>query len=191
MDSTSPGILILAAGKGSRYIASGGSGNKLLASMGDDAPTVIETVIGQAKLSGLPVALVTRPDYLAVRQHAEKAGVQIVLCDSGGSGESIAAGVEMTAHWNGWIITLGDMPWLTVDHYRLVKQALEQGAAQVRLTYKEKPGHPVGFAGRYAEALRNLQGDEGARALLDPRLLVTLAADADVQRDLDVVAKPR
>lgn len=191
MDSTAPGILILAAGKGSRYIASGGSGNKLLASMGDDAQTVIETVIGQAKLSGLPVALVTRPDYLAVRQHAEKAGVQIVLCDSGGSGESIAAGVEMTAHWKGWIITLGDMPWLTVDHYRLVKQALEQGAAQVRLTYKEKPGHPVGFAGRYAEALRNLHGDEGARALLDPPVLVTLAADANVQRDLDVVAKPR
>ncbi|MBY4840421.1 NTP transferase domain-containing protein [Pantoea sp. DY-5] len=191
MDSATPGILILAAGKGSRYIASGGSGNKLLASINDDAPTVIETVIEKAKLSGLPVALVTRPDYLAMRQHAVKAGVQLVLCESGGSGESIAAGVAMTAHWNGWIITLGDMPWLTVDHYRQVKEALEKGAAQVRLTYKGKPGHPVGFAGCYAEALRNLQGDEGARALLEPRLLVTFEADAAVQRDFDVVAKPR
>lgn len=191
MITSSAGILILAAGQGSRYIASGGSGNKLLASMGDEAKSVIETVIEQAKLSELPVALVTRPDYLAVQEHAERAGMQLVLCESGGSGESIAAGVAMTDRWNGWIITLGDMPWLTAAHHRRVNQALEQGAAQVRFTYKGKPGHPVGFDRRYAEALRHLRGDEGARALLDARLLVTLEADADVHRDIDVVAKSR
>jgi len=187
MKQTTPGILILAAGKGSRYIASGGSGNKLLASMGDGELTVIETVIEQAKLSGVPVALVTRPDYLAVRKHAETAGVQVVLCESGGSGESIAAGVAATGNWQGWIIALGDMPWIGAPDYQQVLSALEQGAAQVRLSNKGKPGHPVGFNHSFAEALRNLSGDEGGRSLLHPKLLLTLEANADVGRDIDVV----
>jgi molybdenum cofactor cytidylyltransferase len=186
MTNSTPGILILAAGKGARYLASGGSGNKLLTPHAGQK-TVIETVIAQARLSGLPVALVTRPDAIAVRQHAEQAGVPVVLCDSHGSGESIAAGVAMTGDWQGWIITLGDMPWLTVQHYRQVMTALAQGAVQVRLTHRGQPGHPVGFNHTFADALRDLRGDEGARSLLNPTLLLTLEADAAVHRDIDVV----
>ncbi|WP_336777480.1 nucleotidyltransferase family protein [Pantoea sp. USHLN256] len=185
MTAATPGILILAAGKGTRYIASGGSGNKLLARLDDQTTTVIETVIAEAKLSGLPVALVTRPEYQAVQQHAAKAGVQLIVCDSCGSGETIAAGVAMTGMWSGWIIALGDMPWIAAEHYQQVWRALEQGAPQVRLTHDAKPGHPVGFNHAFADALRQLRGDEGARSLLHPKLLLSLPADVRVQRDID------
>lgn len=185
MTEFTPGILILAAGKGTRYIASGGSGNKLLATI-NASTTVIETVLVQAKMSGLPVALVTRPEYLAVRRHAENAGVQIILCESHGSGESIAAGVAETGTWQGWIISLGDMPWISAQHYRRVLSALEQGAGQVRLIHNGKPAHPVGFNRSFFHALCTLTGDEGARSLLHPKLLLMLEADANAQRDIDV-----
>ncbi|KAB8307936.1 hypothetical protein EH228_14625 [Erwinia endophytica] len=180
-----PGIVVLAAGVGSRFTRAGGQGNKLLAPQQDNQPLLALT-LQQAQASGLPLLLVTRPEYQDVLDLAQRYGVSAITLASNGSGESIAAAVRQTRRWSGWLIQPGDMAWVTAQDYRHVAALLEQGAPQIRLYWAQQPGHPVGFAACYGEALSRLSGDNGARALLDGALLLKINAHAGVIRDADL-----
>lgn len=187
----SPGIIILAAGLGTRFQQAGGQGNKLLAPYPDAfgvAQPLLKFTIDQAKRSGLPLILVTRPGYHAIHQLAQQAGIRIICLESAGSGESIAAAVRETPHWRGWLIQPGDMAWVTAEDHLRVTRALQQGASQVRLTWQQQPGHPVGFAASWYAALSQLQDDTGARTLLNTAQLTLLEGHAGVTRDADLPA---
>lgn len=183
------GILVLAAGRGERFRAAGGQGNKLLAryedASGAEQPLLALTLT-QARQSGLPIHLVTRPDEAEVIALAQQFGVGLTLIYSQGSGESIAAGVRATTDWNGWLIVPGDMGWVTAQDYRQVAAALKDPNAQARMMWQGKPGHPVGFGGDYREALAALEGDSGARELLVPERLIRLSGQARVTEDADL-----
>ncbi|WP_262264137.1 nucleotidyltransferase family protein [Pantoea dispersa] len=184
-----PGILILAAGLGSRFRQAGGTGHKLLAPYPDDngvPQPLLKLTLQQAQRSGLPLLLIIRPEDRAIQQLAQQYGVATCTIASAGSGESIAAGVRATAHWHGWLIVPGDMAWVRAEDHQCVAQALRNGAPQVRLSWQNQPGHPVGFAAHYGAALAQLQGDSGARALLDPAILITLPAHQGTIRDADL-----
>lgn len=186
-----PGIIILAAGKGTRFQQAGGKGCKLLAPYPDAAGVsrpLISLTLAQAQRSGLPCILVTRPDAHAILQLAREAAMPVITLNSAGSGETIAAAVRATPAWQGWLIQPGDMAWVTAEDHRRVAQALSAGLPQVRLVWQNQPGHPVGFASAWRAALGNLQGDAGARALLDPLTLTLLEAHAGVIRDADLPA---
>ncbi|WP_260607905.1 NTP transferase domain-containing protein [uncultured Klebsiella sp.] len=176
---------MLAAGLGERFKQAGGQGNKLLAQQRNGQPLLALT-LQQAKRSGLPLLLVTRPDYPDILALARQYQVPAITLVSNGSGESIAAGVQQTRAWPGWLIQPGDMAWVTAQDHRRVATALADGAQQVRLCWQQQPGHPVGFARGYGEALSRLSGDNGARTLLDPAILKTLNAHAGVIRDADL-----
>nr|WP_310617233.1 NTP transferase domain-containing protein [Pantoea cypripedii] len=180
-----PGIIILAAGLGARFTRAGGQGNKLLAPQENQQPLLALT-LQQAQASGLPVLLVTRPEYHAILALAEQYQVPAITVASAGSGESIAAAVRETRAWSGWLIQPGDMAWVTAQDHQRVASLLTAGAQQVRLCWDQLPGHPVGFAARYGEALSQLTGDNGARALLDPAILQKISAHAGVIRDADL-----
>lgn len=189
------GILILAAGHGRRFQAAGGQGLKLMARYrdprakpsehADDRPLLYWT-LKQAQLSGLPVHLVTRPESQPLQRLAQALKIPMTLVDSHGSGESIAAGVQATPAWSGWLIQPGDMAWVQAADYRQVAAALEAGATQARLMHQGKPGHPVGFDHRYRQALSQLKGDQGARALLKASQLKTLEAHIGSITDADL-----
>jgi len=188
-----PGIIILAAGLGSRFSRAGGTGNKLLAAWPDEnnqLQPLLSLTINAAQRSGLPVVLVTRPEYRAIQQLATEAGIEFLCISSSGSGESIAAAVNATQHWAGWLIQPGDMAWVTAADHLRIAEALKLSAQQVRLCWQDKPGHPVGFAAEYGPALSQLKGDSGARSLLDPVCLTYLTAHAGVIRDADLPATP-
>ena len=180
-----PGIIILAAGLGTRFREAGGSGNKLLSPLADGASLLAQT-LAQAQASGLPLLVVTRPEYGDILALARQRGAATLSLSSGGSGESIAAGVRAAPAWSGWLIQPGDMAWVTADDHRRVAQALADGAEQVRLRWQGSPGHPVGFSAAYRERLLALKGDEGARALLDPATLRVIDAHPGVIRDADL-----
>ena len=60
-----------------------------------------------------------------------------------------------------------------------------------RLRFEGRPGHPVAFAAELLPALRALDGDRGARALLDAqreRVVEVPVADAGIHADIDTVA---
>ncbi len=186
------GILLLAAGNGTRFTAAGGEGNKLLAlypnSNGDQVP-LLAFSLSQAVASGLPVRLITRPDEMEIIAMAEQFGAAVTLVASTGSGETIAAGVCDSANWAGWLIAPADMGWLRSDDYVQVAAALSSDEAQARMMFDDMPGHPVGFGKGYGAALSQLTGDHGARQLLDDTKLVKLAGHSGVVKDADLPAQ--
>ncbi|CAM3821065.1 nucleotidyltransferase family protein [Serratia silvae] len=157
------GIVITAAGRGERFIQAGGNGNKLNALL--QGKTVFEHTLQQALASGLPVQVVTRPENLLVQQVCAAHQVPCTLLASGGLGESIATGVAATANWDGWLIHLADMPFVSPQIFVQVAAALRQHSI-VRPSFQEQPGHPVGFTAILRKQLCVLRGDNGARELL-------------------------
>lgn len=161
------GVIILAAGTGSRFIAAGGTGNKLNAifpQTAENSETLFDKTLMQVLASKMPVRVVTRPDNIQVQASCARADVPVTLIDSAGTGDSIAAGVRDTPDWSGWLIHLADMPFVTPDVFETIAGMLRH-AIIVRPYWQEKPGHPVGFAGTLRRQLLLLQGDHGAREL--------------------------
>jgi len=178
-------ILVMAAGFSRRFKASGGE-HKLLASL--NGKPVLQHTLEHAVATGLDVFAVTRPEDTAI--HALIPTGRAIVCRSAGIGDSIAAGVKATAAYDGWLITLGDMPFLSVESLLTVADALHR-APLVRAEVEGVPGHPVGFQRAFFSALATLSGDSGARAVLNsaPCQAVTLAdkgclLDIDTRSDL-------
>ncbi|ASL84543.1 MULTISPECIES: NTP transferase domain-containing protein [Serratia] len=183
------GIVITAAGRGERFIQAGGQGNKLNAGFADAAGeqrSLFEHTLRQALASGLPVQVVTRPDNLPVLAACAAKQVPVTLLTSAGLGDSIAAGVAATPHWQGWLIHLADMPFVGADVFRQVADALRQHAI-VRPCYAQQPGHPVGFSARLRKPLCQLRGDNGARELLQGAAVHLLPLEyPGVVQDIDL-----
>lgn len=179
--------VLLAAGRGRRFGAP-----KLLAPLADGTP------LGLAAAHHLRAALpevvaVVHPEDRELARLLAAAGMRVVACADAeaGMGVSLAAGVSATADADGWLITLADMPYVTVDSVRLLGQALADGAALVAPCYRGQRGHPVGFSAEFGPALRALQGDRGARDLLArhaDRLQCLEVDDPGILRDVDTPA---
>jgi len=183
------GIVITAAGRGERFIQAGGQGNKLNAGFADAAGeqrSLFEHTLRQALASGLPVQVVTRPDNLPVLAACAAKQVPVTLLASAGLGDSIAAGVAATPHWQGWLIHLADMPFVNAEVFRQVADALRQHPI-VRPCYAQQPGHPVGFSARLRKPLCQLRGDNGARELLQGAAVHLLPLEhPGVVQDIDL-----
>lgn len=152
-------VLVLASGRGERFVASGGAGSKLQAMLA--GKTVLEHTLESVRASGLA-------------WHVEQAG-------HAGMGDSIAAAVRANADAGGWLVLPGDLPLVRADSLQRVAEALQQSAVVVPM-YKGDRGHPVGFrAGECGAALQALQGAEGAAALVRQ----WAAAGLVTQLDLD------
>jgi molybdenum cofactor cytidylyltransferase len=122
------------------------------------------------------VTVVVRPQHAAFRSEIEQAlgqplaaAIQWLECDYAAQGmaASLACGVRENSGSAGWLIGLADMPALPTQAIAGVRQALLDGAALAAAWKQGKRGHPVGFSAHYREQLLALQGDAGARALLE------------------------
>ena len=175
------GILLLAAGESTRYRAACGR-HKLL------EPVAGEPMLARsyriASESHLPVAVVLRPEPLALRDCIE--GAQQIVVPSAGIASSVAAGVQATANWQGWLIMLADMPWLSPTTLQQAAHALKAHPL-VRACWQGQPGHPVGFGRGFYAQLAALSGETAARELLAQHEVYLLATqDAGVVRDVDL-----
>ncbi|HEJ6927538.1 TPA: nucleotidyltransferase family protein [Serratia marcescens] len=183
------GIVITAAGRGERFIQAGGQGNKLNAGFADatgERRSLFEHTLRQALASGLPVQVVTRPDNLPVLAACAAKQVPVTLLASAGLGDSIAAGVAATPHWQGWLIHLADMPFVNAEVFRQVADAIRQHPI-VRPSYAQQPGHPVGFSALLRKQLCQLHGDNGARGLLQDAAVHLLPLEhPGVVQDIDL-----
>jgi len=183
------GIVIAAAGRGERFSQAGGEGNKLNAEFADQSGrqrSLFEQTLRQTLASGLPVWVVTRPDNLQVQQVCSAYQVPVTLLASAGLGDSIAAGVNATPHWQGWLIHLADMPFVTPRVFQQVAAALSQHRI-ARPSFQQQPGHPVGFSAMLRKQLVQLRGDNGARELLKGQSVYLLSLDQPtVGQDIDL-----
>ncbi|MBY8974000.1 MULTISPECIES: nucleotidyltransferase family protein [Pseudomonas] len=180
--------IVLAAGQGSRFRAEAGADqDKLLAAcVGPDG--VIRPVIEQV-LRNLPERVVTRwlvtsPGRGEVIRLAEAYGCQVVLLDSSGMGDSIAAAVKASGAADGWLVVLGDMPFIQSSSIERVIASVEGITVPVSAG---QYGHPVAFDHTFGPALMALSGDRGAKPLFaQTQVREVQVDDPGVLWDVDV-----
>lgn len=174
-----PTVIVLASGRGERFLASGGTTHKLQALLA--GKPVLQHTLDAVRASGLP-------------WHLEDAGHP-------GMGDSIAAAVRATAGSEaGWLILPGDLPLVSAGTLRAVAAALVSAAALQRGSsavdvpavvvpvYQGERGHPVGFSAQCGAALAALQGDKGAAAVVRACAVQELVVnDAGCVMDVDTV----
>jgi molybdenum cofactor cytidylyltransferase len=207
MGNLVPGVVgvLLAAGQGERF-----GGDKLLTLIRVDgtaradaradgrAPRSAREFVGvmacRQLLRALPrVVAVVRPNDAALAVALGAAGARIVRCAhaDAGMGASLACGVQATRDATGWVVALGDMPWIATSTIARVAGAIAEGATVAAPFYRGQRGHPVGFGAPCFEALATLTGDEGARSIVTSHRdsLVRLDVDdAGTLRDVDRMA---
>lgn len=197
-----PAVVVLAAGRGSRFR---GMGHKLEQILGGSpgADTLLARSLRHAIATQLPVVVVTTPalapaahsliaarDVVTLPEHDEQGHPQPI-----GMGHSIVAGVGATGDADGWIILPADMPLVQTETILAVAEGLEHYPVCFA-QYRGMQGHPVGFCTELFSELMALQGDEGARRIVaryaaqpipvdDPGVHV----DVDTEEDLERVLK--
>ncbi len=164
-----PAVVVLASGRGERFVASGGTGSKLLALLA--GKPVLQWTLDAVRASGLA-------------WHLEDAG-------HAGMGDSIAAGVRATSGAGGWLILPGDLPLVQPASLRRVAAALA-GHGVVLPMHQGVQGHPVGFAADCIDALLALSGPQGAAQIVRTqrecnRVLQLELDDPGVVTDIDSV----
>ena len=141
---TGPVVIVLAAGRGERFAASGGTVHKLQALLA--GKRVIDHVLDAVKASGLA--------YYVVEADPSRPGM----------GDSIAAGVKATPSATAWLILPADLPLIRPSTLRSI--AFAPTCAITVPMYQGQRGHPVRFGLECASSLLNLQGNQGAAQLI-------------------------
>ncbi len=160
MPQALPTVIILAAGRSTRFRAASGGLDKLQAHLG--TLSVREHTIAAVQASGLPFHVV---------EAAHTAHIALP-----GMGDSIATGVRVCAQAAGWLILPADLPLVQPATLRAVAQALTHHTV-VQAIYQGQRGHPVGFAATCGPELMALTGDQGARAVLQAHAPYALVVD--------------
>jgi molybdenum cofactor cytidylyltransferase len=155
-----PTVIVLAAGKGERFKASGATQDKLDALL--NGRSVRAHVLAAVQASGLPFHVVERSHTAHLPQP--------------GMGDSIACGIAATPDAKGWLILPADLPLIQTRTLLAVAAALQRHEVVVP-RYDGQQGHPVGFAVSCRNDLLQLAGDQGARAVLAQRQVCRLDVD--------------
>ena len=172
----------------------------MLARLPDGRYVVEASAANLLAATGRVIAVTGRDERLM--RVLDDCGCQVVVNDRAleGMGTSIAAGVRATQIDNpdGWLVALGDMPYLHVATIIALRDQLIAAGGIVIPEYRQQRGHPVGFGREYGASLIALQGDSGARSVIsaalatDPQAVQLLAVDdAGVLADIDTPADLR
>ncbi len=188
-----PAVIVLAAGKGSRFL---GPEHKLAQGLGSS--TVLGATLRNAIASHLQVVVVTTAGFAELARRHVAARDVIVLPEVGsaglaalGMGHSISAGVGARPQASAWLMLPADMPLVLPTTLQAVARELALHPVAYA-QYKGRRGHPVGFSAELYSELVALDGDEGARRLVarypafgveldDPGVLVDVDTLADLE----------
>jgi molybdenum cofactor cytidylyltransferase len=184
--------ILLAAGAGSRF-----GGDKLLHPLEDGV--AIAAHAARNLFAAVPeVIAVVRWGDFPLYDMLEQEGCQVTMFQGAarGMGASLAHGIAQARGVDGWVIALADMPRISPESIRKVVAALEEGASIAAPVRNGERGHPVGFGSRLRDELLALDGDQGARAVIerhreavklvecnDPGILLDIDRKSDLKSD--------
>ena len=180
--------ILLAAGSSRRFGAA-----KLLQDL-DGKPLIRWTA--EALDAVVPDDLVVVVPPFAGRMRESLHGLRVRFVENrhseAGMGTSIAAGIAaLDGRAEAALITLADVPFgPALALPAIVKRYLATRAPIVAPSYRGAPGHPVLFARRVFPELLALDGDQGARSVIDadPARRELVGIDADPPPDIDTPA---
>lgn len=180
--------ILLAAGAAKRF-----GSDKLRHALPHDVPIAIQAARNLKAVFGNEVLAVIRPDAQELAGLFAREGCKVTVCEQAaqGMGASLACGVraaDAAGTADGYLVALGDMPFIRASTIAAVRDALAGGAALAAPYFRARRGHPVGISGRFRAELEGLQGDEGAKQLLAAHadeLVKIPVGDPGAVRDID------
>jgi molybdenum cofactor cytidylyltransferase/nicotine blue oxidoreductase len=180
-------IAVLAAGRGSRL---GGDVPKPLVEL--RGRPLVSWALDAATTSGLrPVVLVVGHHGGAVARVAPE-GVVVVRSRRWrrGIARSLRAALEALEPWaqvGAVAVGLADQPLVGPDAYRRLAGAYRDGARLAMATYHGQRRNPVLLARTMWAQARELDGDEGARVLMDDEAVEVDCTDTGSAADVDTL----
>lgn len=155
--------LLLAAGFSRRF-----GSDKLMHPL-ENGKLVIQQAIEHLQLANKIIMVVVRPEQKQLIRWLTERDIPICPCPEAtqGMGNSIACGVRATSNAAGWLIALADMPYIWPDTISKVINTVQQNHSIARPAFQGQAGHPVGFAKKYYDELITLQGDKGAKGIIN------------------------
>lgn len=177
-------VVLLAGGESRRF-----GGDKLSARLPDGRQLALAAAEAVAA-AGDRRLVVARPDRTWLASALAERGWNAVVTAAAerGMGASLAAGIAAAADCDGWLIGLADMPLLEPATAAAITAALRAGASAAAPFYAGRRGHPVGFSAQLRSQLLALDGDTGARAVLQQlgdRLARVEVNDPGILIDID------
>jgi len=182
--------IVLAAGFSRRF----GAANKLLATL-REKPAIAHVLkrVASTPFSGRFV--VVNPDGADIAALCDPR--RFVLVENkdaaAGIGRSIAAGVKRAGNADAALIILGDMPLVARETYSAILDAFSKNPNKLIIApeYEGRRGHPVLFARSLFAALMALNGDAGAKSVIEQNTrsqLLVPVIDPGVLRDFDTAS---
>jgi len=176
--------LLLAAGASTRF-----GSDKLRHALPHGVPIAVQAA-RVFKLELSRVVAVVKPGSAELVDALKKEGCEVVVCENAaeGMGASLACAARAAGEAAGYLVALGDMPFLRRTSIAAVRDALLSGAVLVAPYFRARRGHPVGIGAMFFQDLLVLRGDEGAKQLLaanERRLVKIPVGDPGVIRDID------
>ena len=143
-------------------------------------------------LAALPGAVaVVGPEGEDVAAELRALGCDVTVCARAddGMGASLAHAVGHSAHADGWLIALGDMPHVLPSTIAALARAIEDGSGIAVPVMKGRRGNPVAFGRQHLAALLALDGDQGARNIVKTNPLREVEVDdPGIFQDIDTAA---
>jgi molybdenum cofactor cytidylyltransferase len=176
--------LLLAAGSATRF-----GSDKLHHALPHGVPIAVQAA-RHLKSEVDRVHAVVRPGSAELKTALEKEGCVVVVCENAaeGMGASLACAAGAAGKHAGFLVALGDMPFIRRSTIAAVRDALAAGAALAAPYFRARRGHPVGVSAKFYEEMLSLGGDEGAKRLLkanEGELVKVPVGDPGVLRDID------
>ncbi|MGF6276048.1 molybdenum cofactor cytidylyltransferase [Massilia sp. UYP11] len=194
--------ILLAAGRGRRFDPAG-KNNKLLQRLPGGELVVAASARTLLAVFARVVAVVP-PDDGGVGDVLRQLGCEVTVCPQadGGMGLSLAHAIRHCLHarsdaqlgaqsgdqarGEGWLVALGDMPFVAPSTLRALEAAVKEGAAIAAPLFAGRRGNPVAFGAQHRDDLLALDGDQGARRLLASSPVAAIEVpDPGVLRDID------
>ena len=174
--------LLLAAGSATRF-----GSDKLRHALPHGVPIAVQAARHLRSELERVVVVVSSP---AGRSLFENERCEVVVFENAaeGMGASLACAARNAGEADGYLIALGDMPFVRRASIAAVRDALAAGAPLAAPYFRARRGHPVALSKGFYEKLLTLRGDEGAKQLLaaNERQLVKIpVGDPGVIRDID------
>jgi molybdenum cofactor cytidylyltransferase len=201
--------LLLAAGAGSRF--GGAYPGAKLDQLLDGVPVGVRSFDAMRAACDATIVIV-RDAAGPLAHHARELGARVIVADAPerGVGRSIAQGAAYAsaslAIAQSILLSMADMPWIDNHVYRLLTENISgdkricqksivqlvvnapENASDAAKAQDRRPGHPVAFGRAHWPALAALDGDLGARSVIEAnrKHVVQIATNHEgIWRDVD------
>jgi len=176
------GIIVLAAGSSVRFGA-----DKRLAML-SNGHSILESTLAciPASFERRVLVLKTGEEKLA-RQYEQHWQICFADAPEKGLANSLGSAIAQVGSWQGALIALADMPFITPQTYSALQEAMTRHDIVVPV-HEGRRGNPVGFRKKFYSEIEALKGDQGAKPLLEKYAVDVYqqkTGDAGIFRDID------